>query len=112
MKEREEGGGETARKGERQIREREERERREGGRQRERERDKSGRERREGGRQRKRERDKSGREETVHANFKQLSFTQDRLFGPVVKESASRAADPRFDSRLRREFSGRVIPVT
>ena len=29
-----------------------------------------------------------------------------RLVGPVVKVSASRAADPGFDSRLRRDFSG------
>ena len=30
----------------------------------------------------------------------------DRLVGPVVKASASRAEDPGFDSRLRRDFSG------
>ena len=29
-----------------------------------------------------------------------------RLLGPVVKASASRAADPEFDSRLRQDFSG------
>ena len=29
-----------------------------------------------------------------------------RLFGPVVKVSASRAEDPGFESRLRRDFSG------
>ena len=37
----------------------------------------------------------------------------DRLVGPVVKASASRAEDPGFESRLRRDFfRGRVIPVT
>ena len=30
----------------------------------------------------------------------------DRLVGLVVKASASRAEDPGFDSRLRRDFSG------
>ena len=30
----------------------------------------------------------------------------DPLVGPVVKASASRAEDPGFDSRLRRDFSG------
>ena len=36
-----------------------------------------------------------------------------RLVGQVVKASASRAEDPGFESRLRREFFlGRVIPVT
>ena len=30
----------------------------------------------------------------------------DRLVGLVVKASASRAEDPRFDSRLNRDFSG------
>ena len=35
------------------------------------------------------------------------------LFGLVVKASASRAEDPGFESRLRRDFfRGRVIPVT
>ena len=39
--------------------------------------------------------------------------TTDRLVGLVVKASASRAENPGFESRLRREFSrGRVIPVT
>ena len=37
---------------------------------------------------------------------------RDRLVGLVVKASASRAEDPGFESRLRREFfGGRVIPV-
>ena len=30
----------------------------------------------------------------------------DRLFGLVVKASASRAEDPGFESRLRRDFFG------
>ena len=30
----------------------------------------------------------------------------DRLVGLVVKESVSRAEDPGFESRLRRDFSG------
>ena len=37
----------------------------------------------------------------------------DRLVGLVVKASASRAEDPGFESRLRRDFfRDRVIPVT
>ena len=37
----------------------------------------------------------------------------DRLFGLVVKASASRVEGPGFESRLRRDFfQGRVIPVT
>ena len=37
----------------------------------------------------------------------------DRLVGLVVKASASKAEDPGFESRLRRDFfRGRVIPVT
>ena len=32
--------------------------------------------------------------------------TADRLFGLVVKTSTSRAEDPGFESRLRRDFSG------
>ena len=36
-----------------------------------------------------------------------------RLVGPVVKAPVSRAEDPGFESRLRRDFSrARVIPVT
>ena len=35
-----------------------------------------------------------------------LSLTFDRLVGLVVKASASRAEDPGFESRLRRDFSG------
>ena len=36
-----------------------------------------------------------------------LSFcNEDRLVGPVVKESASRAGGPGFESRLRRDFFG------
>ena len=34
------------------------------------------------------------------------SVTNDRLFGLVVKASASRSEDPGFESRLRRDFSG------
>ena len=34
------------------------------------------------------------------------SFTKDRLVGLVVKASASRAEDPGFESRLRRDFFG------
>ena len=38
-------------------------------------------------------------------------FCSDRLVGLVVKASASRAEDPWFESRLRRDFfRGRVIP--
>ena len=41
------------------------------------------------------------------------SLVLDRLVGLVVKASASRAEDPGFESRLRRDFfRGRVIPVT
>ena len=40
-------------------------------------------------------------------------MTVDRVVGLVVKASASRAEDPGFESRLRRDvFGGRVIPVT
>ena len=35
-----------------------------------------------------------------------LLLLLDRLVGLVVKASASRTEDPRFDSRLRRDFSG------
>ena len=35
-----------------------------------------------------------------------------RLVGLVVKASASRAEGPGFESRLRRDFLGRVTPVT
>ena len=34
------------------------------------------------------------------------AFEDNRLGGLVVKASASRAEDPRFESRLRRDFSG------
>ena len=34
------------------------------------------------------------------------SRRRDRLVGLVVKVSASRAEDPRFEYRLRRDFSG------
>ena len=37
--------------------------------------------------------------------FVRLHFT-DRLVGLVVKASESRAEDPGFESRLRRDFSG------
>ena len=36
----------------------------------------------------------------------QISVTRNRLAGLVVKASASGAEDPRFESRLRRDFSG------
>ena len=36
----------------------------------------------------------------------QLLLLWDRLVGLVVKASASRAEDPGFDSRLRRDFFG------
>ena len=39
-------------------------------------------------------------------------FLGDRLLGLVVKASASRAADPRFDSRLRRGDFARVESYT
>ena len=35
-----------------------------------------------------------------------LSQVENRLVGLVVKESTSRAEDPLFESRLRRDFSG------
>ena len=35
-----------------------------------------------------------------------ISVAPDRLVGLVVKASASRAEDPEFESRLRRDFSG------
>ena len=35
-----------------------------------------------------------------------LTLTVDRLVGLVVKASASRAEDPGFESRLRRDFFG------
>ena len=42
-----------------------------------------------------------------------VMLPHDRLFGLVVKASASRAEDPGFESRLHRDFSGvEVIPVT
>ena len=42
-----------------------------------------------------------------------LASSKNRLVGLVVKASASRAEDPGFESRLRRDFfRGRVIPVT
>ena len=34
------------------------------------------------------------------------SVADDRLLGLVVKASSSRAEDPGFESRLRRDFSG------
>ena len=40
-----------------------------------------------------------------------MSWLTDRLVGLVVKASASRAEDPGFESRLRRDFSRVVIPV-
>ena len=35
-----------------------------------------------------------------------ISFACNRLAGLVIKATASRATDPGFDSRLRRDFSG------
>ena len=35
-----------------------------------------------------------------------ISDSLDRLVGLVIKASASRAEDPGFESRLRRDFSG------
>ena len=43
---------------------------------------------------------------------KRSLYRSDRLVGLVVKASASRAEDPGFESSFRRDFSGRVIPVT
>ena len=37
---------------------------------------------------------------------------RNRLVGLVVKASTSKTADPGFESRLRLDFPGRVIPVT
>ena len=34
------------------------------------------------------------------------------LVGPVVKASALKAEGPEFESRLRRDFPGRFLPVT
>ena len=47
---------------------------------------------------------------SVSSFFSSSSF--DRLFGLVVKASASRAEDPGFESCLHQAFPGRVIPVT
>ena len=44
--------------------------------------------------------------------FMRVSVYDYRLVGLVVMASASRAEDPGFDSRLRRNFYGRVILVT
>ena len=40
------------------------------------------------------------------------NITIDHLVDLVVKVSASREADPGFDSHLSRDFPGRAIPVT
>ena len=45
------------------------------------------------------------RKDTVNPCINQ-SASQYRLVGLVVKESASRAEDPGFESHLRRDFSG------
>ena len=44
----------------------------------------------------------------VYSSYYERSITSvlDRLVGLVVKASASRAEDPGFQSRLRRDFSG------
>ena len=43
----------------------------------------------------------------IHYSFTPLlPFLPDRLVGLVVKASASRAEDPGFESRLRRDFFG------
>ena len=43
----------------------------------------------------------------VECLFSYVCFTdEDRLVGLVVKASASRAGDPGFESRLRRDFFG------
>ena len=41
-----------------------------------------------------------------HRDVGRLSCIFNRLDGLVVKASASRAEDPGFESRLRRDFSG------
>ena len=40
-----------------------------------------------------------------------ISLLFHRLAGLVLKASASGAEDPGFESRLRRDFPGRAIPV-
>ena len=40
------------------------------------------------------------------------SYLIDRLVGLVVKASVRRAEDQGFESYLRRDFPGRVIPVS
>ena len=53
------------------------------------------------------------RRRTTRRGVTARSPTMDHLVGLVVKASASRAGDPGFESRLRRDFfRGRVIPVT
>ena len=47
--------------------------------------------------------------EDVIKNAFDIGFrSDDRLGGQVVKASASRAEDPGFESRLRRDFSGSI----
>ena len=41
-----------------------------------------------------------------HVHVDVSSFVIDRLFGLVVKASASRAEDPGFESGLRQDFFG------
>ena len=41
-----------------------------------------------------------------------LTSSNNRLDGLVIKASAFEAEDPGFESRLRRDFLGRVMPVT
>ena len=45
-------------------------------------------------------------EPTASIKQRAIRLEVDRLVGPVVKVSASRAEDPGFESRLRRDFSG------
>ena len=52
---------------------------------------------------------------TCHRERNSVTFTpigKGRFVGLVVKASASGAEDPGFQSRLRRDFPGRVIPVS
>ena len=43
---------------------------------------------------------------SVAQSLKHSTTSKDRLVGLVVKASASRAKDPGFESRVRRDFSG------
>ena len=48
----------------------------------------------------------AGRQNLTNVNTCESSSLQDRLVGLMVKASASRAEDPGFESRLRRDFFG------